>query len=961
MDHLVDWSFASPGHPVWLSDTDEAFVEATITSVKANIVVVTTKAGRKVTVDTDAPKKAATRGRKPSDEPLRLLPRAPQTAEGVENMDDLNPLNEATIVANIETRFRMDLIYTRTGPILIAMNPFKRLSIYSDGMISMYCGRPHGTLPPHCYQEAEDAFQLLRRDGIDQSIIICGESGAGKTETTKKMLHYISTVARGDGTEKKPAALSRADSVLALTLGERMVDSNALTEAFGNAKTVRNNNSSRFGKFTLFSFAKQYRSTISGGRIRTFLLEKSRVAAQPKGERNYHVFYQLLAGAPPDWRTKMHLQPPQSYHYLNTSGCLEATDINDAMGFESTCDAMDKLSIFQVVAGVLQIGQVDFTALPDGESCEVAALGAKAAAPPVTTAAKLLGLDVEALRQALITRVRVVPPKQEPVASPQTAEQARDSRDALAKALYSRLFDYLVHETNEAFDVDTDPAAAFIGILDIFGFEDLNPNGFEQVFINYTNEKLQAIFNDATFRKEVEEYTREQIPFDRHDFPNNQSCLDLIEKKPMGLLPLIDSECLRGAVASDQSLVSKFHRAHQSHMNYAVCGPASGLRHADGTLTHDSEFIIKHYAGPIIYETAGFVDKNKDAVYDHLYDVVSRSSFPLVASLFPPRLNAPTSPGAPSSPKEGGPGKAVGQTVATRFTTSLNELTEVLNRTQSRFVRCVKTNNLLKPQIFDKPSVLRQLKTSGVMAALEIRRAGYPTRVPYSAFVKQFRVFDVSRADGMGNGKDRATAARMMTSPHLVGVITPEQYRLGLTKIFFQADVLVTLQTLKDRILLPYAVKIQHWWLRKQERIWEHKLTRAMHMVTSSVDRATIHGVQVRFMMVPAKPSVCVQQRHCDSCEAASAHNTDFHDSLRRHSDSTCVQALTAAATAREAVDTAAALKQHEARQRAQQLGDLDSGRARLGRIQEGCSMLTIDKVRPLGTAQKVPVPSCLL
>lgn len=311
-----------------------------------------------------------------------------------------------------------------------------------------------------------------------------------------------------------------------------------------------------------------------------------------------------------------------------------------------------------------------------------------------------------------------------------------------------------------------------------------------------------------------------------------------------------------------QSLVSKFHRAHQNHMNYAVCGPASGLRHADGSLTHDSEFIIRHYAGPIIYETAGFVDKNKDAMYDHLYDVVSRSSSPLLSALCPPRsfsgasggilnmssmTNSMSGHGSSLGSPAGAmtPSKASGQTVATRFTASLHELTEVLARTQTRFVRCVKTNGLLKPQIFDKPSVLRQLKTSGVMSALEIRRAGYPTRLLYKDFVNQFRVFDVSkgphehaRLPSMGNPSSprnaaaakghKAIAARMMTHPEAMAAVTQEQYRLGVTKIFFQADVLIALQTVKDRILLPYAVKIQKWWLRKQERIWEHKLVRCV-------------------------------------------------------------------------------------------------------------------------------------
>lgn len=950
MDHLADWKFANKGYPCWISDADEAFLEATIDSISGNTVTVTTKSGKKVTVDTQAPLKPAPRGRKAQDEPLRLLPRGVErSTQGAANMDDLHPLNEASILTNIEQRFRMDLIYTRTGPILIAMNPFKFLPIYQDEIIRMYHGRPYGVLPPHCYQEAEDCFVNMRNEGINQSVIICGESGAGKTETTKKMLHYLSSVSKNIS-----GGISSSADQSGPSLGERMVDSNNLTEAFGNAKTVRNNNSSRFGKFTIFTFKKT--CAISGGRIKTFLLEKSRVATQPKNERNYHIFYQLLCGAPDDWRKKLELLPVKDFHYLNQSGCTVVPDMDDSEGLDATTDAMDKVNIkekeqadiFRMVAGVLHLGNIDFKALPDGESCDIAEMKA------VNTAATVLGLEPKALEKALITRVRVVPPDNQVVVSPQTADQARDSRDALGKALYSRLFDDLVHKTNLAFDLDPDVDSAFIGVLDIFGFEDLTPNGFEQVFINYTNEKLQNIFNDATFRKEVEEYTREQIPFDRRDFPDNQPCLDLIEKKPVGLLPLMDSECLRGAVASDQSLVSKYHQIHAKQIHYAVCGPASGLRHANGQLTADSEFVIKHYAGPIIYSSAGFVDKNKDAVFDHVYDVMSRSSIPCVAALFPAR--------------EGGSGKATGQTVATRFCQSLNDLVETLSATSKRFVRCVKTNGLLKPQIFDKPNVLRQLKTSGVMSALEIRRAGYPTRVEYRDFVKQFRVFSVgshpkemavisalkrdefnttsrtlnltaaltSDATASEVLEDKAAASRMMTHSAVVSAISQSQYRLGLTKIFFQADVLITLQTIKDKILLPYAKKIQDWWLKKQEKILEHKLTRASYILQNSIEKATIHGVAGNPKVYNALETAGSAVQYARGLASGLFDNDIFRPALD--------QALSRATEAQQAVNSAVSKKQLEIEQRAELLGDLDSGRARLGRVQEGCKVLTVKK-----------------
>ena len=830
MNHSTQWSASDVGGLCWVSDPAQAYIEARVTSVEKGVVRAEASDGRTFDVDLQLPLKPPSRKQK--EPPRRILQRVPLTTNnGVENMDNLASLQEASILDNIQHRFRMDLIYTNTGPILIATNPFKWLPIYGDDVIGRYHNKPYGSLPPHCFQEAEDAFSSLQKTRRNHAVVICGESGAGKTETTKLMLHYLAVVSkRTSARDAKLKGITQKEGQQ--TIAERMVASNPLLEAFGNAKTIRNDNSSRFGKFTRFDFEANS-STINGGHIENLLLEKVRVVEQSSGERNFHVFYQLCAAAKagklPGAAGKA-LSGGDAASHIYSRTCTSVDDMDDAEEFAATVTALDALgvkgaeleAIFRAAAAVYTLGDVQFEAQGDGSQVTS---GTQAS---LETAASLLGVDATKLAQALTTRVRDIAGEggvRDVVTTPNDPHEASTLRHALSKACFSRLFDWLVQRANKAFDVSAGQATQFIGILDIFGFEDMTVNGFEQVFINTTNEQLQKVFNDLVFEAEAEEYTREGINWDKTAFPDNTPCIELLTKRPIGILRLLDSECSRGMVASDGAkLVAKVNKAHAASPFFEVCGPASVWRTKDGKRTEDVDFLVHHFAGPIVYTVSSFVDKNRDALFPHVHDVLHASSDSLVAACFPEREEV-------QSKKE---------TVANKYLSQLASLTATLRESSTRFVRCIKTNSEKLPQKLDKPAVLSQLVCSGVMAALEVRRAGFPTRVPYRDFVREFRAF-TPRGATVADPKQLAQA--MMRHAHVAVRVPQSAYRLGSSKLFMRSEVLYQLQSIRNAMLYPFVRRLQRWWVKLQGSIVQRKLKRCGADLADCQAEAAIKGV----------------------------------------------------------------------------------------------------------------------
>ncbi|XAR58624.1 Myosin ATPase [Bertholletia excelsa] len=489
------------GTHVWVEDPDLAWIDGEVTKINGKEVEVQTTQGKKVTATLS-----------------KIFPKDVEApAGGVDDMTKLSYLHEPGVLQNLSTRYQTNEIYTYTGSILIAVNPFQRLPHLYDGhMMEQYKGAPLGELSPHVFVIADVAYRAMINEGKSNSILVSGESGAGKTETTKMLMRYLAYLGGRKGTEGR-------------TVEQQVLESNPVLEAFGNAKTVRNNNSSRFGKFVEIQFDKHGR--ISGAAIRTYLLERSRVCQISDPERNYHCFY-LLCAAPPEEIEKYKLGDPKSFHYLNQSNCYQLADVSDAHEFLATRRAMDIVgisqkeqeAIFRVVASILHIGNIQFA---KGKEVDSSVLKDDKSKFHLQTTAELLMCDAVALEDALLKRVMVTP--EEVIKRSLDPDGATVSRDGLAKTIYSRLFDWLVDKINVSIGQDPN-SKTLIGVLDIYGFESFKTNSFEQFCINFTNEKLQQHFNQHVFKMEQEEYTKEEIDWSYIEFVDNQDVLDLIEK-----------------------------------------------------------------------------------------------------------------------------------------------------------------------------------------------------------------------------------------------------------------------------------------------------------------------------------------------------------------------------------------------------------------------------------------------
>ncbi|KAF7837931.1 myosin-17 [Senna tora] len=734
------------GSHVWVEDPALAWIAGEVFKINGEEIHVRTTYGKTVVTNIS-----------------KVFPKDNEAPPGgVDDMTKLSYLHEPGVLHNLSTRYELNEIYTYTGNILIAINPFQRLPhLYDTHMMEQYKGAALGELNPHVFAVADVAYRAMINEGKSNSILVSGESGAGKTETTKMLMRYLAYLGGRSGVEGR-------------TVEQQVLESNPVLEAFGNAKTVRNNNSSRFGKFVEIQFDKKGR--ISGAAIRTYLLERSRVCQISDPERNYHCFY-LLCAAPAEEKEKYKLGSPSSFHYLNQSNCYELDGVDDTQEYLATRRAMDVVgiseeeqeAIFRVVAAVLHLGNIEFA---KGEEIDSSVIKDEKSRFHLSTTAELLKCDAKCLEEALIKRVMITP--EEVITRTLDPVAAVGSRDALAKTIYSRLFDWLVEKINNSIGQDPN-SKSIIGVLDIYGFESFKFNSFEQFCINFTNEKLQQHFNQHVFKMEQEEYTKEEIDWSYIEFVDNQDVLDLIEKKPGGIIALLDEACMFPK-STHETFAQKLYQTFKNNKRFIK-----------PKLSRTS-FTISHYAGEVTYLADMFLDKNKDYVVAEHQDLLTASKCSFVAGLFPP------------SPEESSKSSKF-SSIGSRFKLQLQSLMETLCSTEPHYIRCVKPNNVLKPAIFENVNIIQQLRCGGVLEAIRISCAGYPTRRTFYEFLNRFGVLAPEVLDG--NYDDKVACQMILNKMGLKG------YQIGKSKVFLRAGQMAELDARRAEVLGNAARIIQ--------------------------------------------------------------------------------------------------------------------------------------------------------
>ncbi|XP_065271642.1 myosin-10 isoform X1 [Emys orbicularis] len=728
----------------------------------------------------------------------------------VEDMAELTCLNEASVLHNLKDRYYSGLIYTYSGLFCVVINPYKNLPIYSENIIEMYRGKKRHEMPPHIYAISESAYRCMLQDREDQSILCTGESGAGKTENTKKVIQYLAHVASSHKGRKdhnippeSPKPVKHQGE-----LERQLLQANPILESFGNAKTVKNDNSSRFGKFIRINF--DVTGYIVGANIETYLLEKSRAVRQAKDERTFHIFYQLLSGAGEHLKSDLLLEGFNNYRFLS-NGYIPIPGQQDKDNFQETMEAMhimgfsheEILSMLKVVSSVLQFGNISFKKERNTD---------QASMPENTVAQKLchlLGMNVMEFTRAILTpRIKV---GRDYVQKAQTKEQADFAVEALAKATYERLFRWLVHRINKALDRTKRQGASFIGILDIAGFEIFELNSFEQLCINYTNEKLQQLFNHTMFILEQEEYQREGIEWNFIDFGLDlQPCIDLIERpaNPPGVLALLDEECWFPK-ATDKTFVEKLVQEQGTHSKFQK----------PRQLKDKADFCIIHYAGKVDYKADEWLMKNMDPLNDNVATLLHQSSDKFVAELWKDEIqniqrasfydnitglhDAPvdrivgldqvtgmteTAFGSAYKTKKG-----MFRTVGQLYKESLTKLMATLRNTNPNFVRCIIPNHEKRAGKLDPHLVLDQLRCNGVLEGIRICRQGFPNRIVFQEFRQRYEILTPNAIPkGFMDGKQ--ACERMIRALEL----DPNLYRIGQSKIFFRAGVLAHLEEERD-------------------------------------------------------------------------------------------------------------------------------------------------------------------
>ncbi|KYQ89843.1 myosin IB [Tieghemostelium lacteum] len=707
-----------------------------------------------------------------------------QAKQGTDDLVMLPKISEEEIVENLKKRYMNDFIYTNIGPVLIAVNPFRNLGNSGEDYVDFYKGKHAQEVPPHVYQLAEAAYRAMKNDQENQCVIISGESGAGKTETAKLIMNYISAVSGGG---------EKVEYVKHV-----IMESNPLLEAFGNAKTLRNNNSSRFGKYFEIQFDKA--GDPVGGKIYNYLLEKSRVVYQTPGERNFHIFYQLLSGASAKERQDLLLGSPDSYYYLNQGECYTVDGVDDAADYQEVRNAMktiglsqeEQMTLLRIVSSILHLGNVYFIE-DDKGNAQVYDPNA------LDLAASMLCIDSATLQNAILFRVintggaAGTGKRSSTYNVPQNVEQANGARDALARTIYDRMFTWLVDRVNQALEYYKSPYKNVIGILDIFGFEIFQKNGFEQFCINFVNEKLQQFFIELTLKAEQEEYVREGIKWEPIKYFNNQIVCDLIEgKTPPGIFSLLDDICYTihaQSTGTDQKFIEKMTGLYDGHLHWRAMTGA---------------FAVKHYAGEVTYEAEGFSDKNKDTLFNDLVEAVQCSKMPFLAHLF-------------KDDDTSGLQKKRPTTAGFKIKNSAAELMKTLALCTPHYVRCIKPNETKKPKDWEQSRVKHQVQYLGLLENVRVRRAGFAYRAPFERFLRRYKKLSSKTWGLWGEWKGDAKEGCRMILQDLN--LEQSKWQMGTTKIFVRhPETVFELEEALDKKDYDCIVRIQ-----KAFRNWKAK------------------------------------------------------------------------------------------------------------------------------------------
>uniref|UniRef100_UPI0039A3F8C1 Myosin-6 n=1 Tax=Mus musculus TaxID=10090 RepID=UPI0039A3F8C1 len=735
----------------FVPDDKEEYVKAKVVSREGGKVTAETENGKTVTIKED-----------------QVMQQNPPKFDKIEDMAMLTFLHEPAVLYNLKERYAAWMIYTYSGLFCVTVNPYKWLPVYNAEVVAAYRGKKRSEAPPHIFSISDNAYQYMLTDRENQSILITGESGAGKTVNTKRVIQYFASIAAiGDRSKKENPNANKG------TLEDQIIQANPALEAFGNAKTVRNDNSSRFGKFIRIHFGAT--GKLASADIETYLLEKSRVIFQLKAERNYHIFYQILSNKKPEL-LDMLLVTNNPYDYAFVSqGEVSVASIDDSEELLATDSAFDVLSftaeekagVYKLTGAIMHYGNMKFKQKQREEQAE------PDGTEDADKSAYLMGLNSADLLKGLChPQVKV---GNEYVTKGQSVQQVYYSIGALAKSVYEKMFNWMVTRINATLETKQ-PRQYFIGVLDIAGFEIFDFNSFEQLCINFTNEKLQQFFNHHMFVLEQEEYKKEGIEWEFIDFGMDlQACIDLIEK-PMGIMSILEEECMFPK-ASDMTFKAKLYDNHLGKSNNF-----QKPRNVKGK--QEAHFSLVHYAGTVDYNIMGWLEKNKDPLNETVVGLYQKSSLKLMATLFSTYASADT---GDSGKGKGGKKKGSSfQTVSALHRENLNKLMTNLKTTHPHFVRCIIPNERKAPGVMDNPLVMHQLRCNGVLEGIRICRKGFPNRILYGDFRQRYRILNPAAIPEGQFIDSRKGAEKLLGSLD----IDHNQYKFGHTKVFFKAGLL---------------------------------------------------------------------------------------------------------------------------------------------------------------------------